>query len=150
MIIKYIGGAVLVAIGWITGESICLIFKQRSATLERFKSFVLFCENEVTFFKTEMNMIIDKFREEKNKYDELLFDTNNKDFIITKELRVFINDFFSQVVRLDTENQKYYFAEVKRRIETFQNKARSEEKIKGQTLKKLLPILALGIFILTL
>ena len=148
--IKYIGGALLIAVGWIMGQSINGIYKERVKVIERFRNFVAFCESEISFFKTEMCSVIDKFREEGNKYDDLIFDPDKKSFLRSKGTTKAISDFFSQITLLDAENQKYFFADTKNKIQQILETGQKDVELKGQMAKKLLPILAIGIFILTL
>ena len=148
--IKYIGGALLIVLGWIVGQSIFFIYKDRVSLLERFSRFVSFTESEISFFRTELSTIIDKFKEKDNRYDEMIFTENKKSFVKNKMITETINGFFDQMTRLDAENQKYFFSETKNNISQWLEKGKKDVEIKGQMAKKLLPILALGIFILLL
>ena len=148
--IKYIGGALLIVLGWIVGQSIFFIYKDRVSLLERFSRFVSFTESEISFFRTELSTIIDKFKEKDNRYDEMIFTENKKSFVKNKMITETINGFFDQMTRLDAENQKYFFSETKNNILQWLEKGKRDVEIKGQMAKKLLPILALGIFILLL
>ena len=148
--IKYIGGALLIAAGWILGNTFFTIYRDRVEMLDRFQAFLSYSENEISFFKTEMKAIIEKFRKNADKYDDLIFDKEKRSFIKNKELSSTINTFFERVTLLDSENHKYFYTETKNNVAILKEKAVKDIEIKGKMAKRLLPILAVGIFILTL
>lgn len=148
--IKYIGGALFVAAGWLLGNSLYSVYEDRIYILERFRDFILYCESEITFYKTEMDIIIDKFRDRTNKFDEIIFNEKNKNIAVSSETSKLIKNFFCRIRTLDSESQKGYFSEIQIEVNSLIEKATKELNIKGKMLKRLTPIAAIGIFILTL
>lgn len=148
--IKYIGGALFVAAGWLLGNSLYSVYEDRINILERFRDFILYCESEITFYKTEMDIIIDKFRDRTNKFDEIIFNEKNKNIAVSSETSKLIKNFFCRIRTLDSESQKGYFSEIQIEVNSLIEKATKELNIKGKMLKRLTPIAAIGIFILTL
>ena len=104
--IKYIGGALFVAAGWLLGNSLYSVYEDRIYILERFRDFILYCESEITFYKTEMDIIIDKFRDRTNKFDEIIFNEKNKNIAVSSETSKLIKNFFCRIRTLDSESQK--------------------------------------------
>lgn len=148
--IKYIGGALFVAAGWLLGNSLYSVYEDRIYILERFRDFILYCESEITFYKTEMDIIIDKFRDRTNKFDEIIFNEKNKNIAVSSETSKLIKNFFCRIRTLDSESQKGYFSEIQIEVNSLIEKATKELNVKGKMLKRLTPIAAIGIFILTL
>ena len=148
--IKYIGGALFVAAGWLLGNSLYSVYEDRIYILERFRYFILYCESEITFYKTEMDIIIDKFRDRTNKFDEIIFNEKNKNIAVSSETSKLIKNFFCRIRTLDSESQKGYFSEIQIEVNSLIEKATKELNVKGKMLKRLTPIAAIGIFILTL
>lgn len=148
--IKYIGGALFVAAGWLLGNSLYSVYEDRIYILERFRDFILYCESEITFYKTEMDIIIDKFRDRTNKFDEIIFNEKNKNIAVSSETSKLIKNFFCRIRTLDSESQKGYFSEIQIEVNSLIEKATKELNLKGKMLKRLTPIAAIGIFILTL
>ncbi len=148
--IKYIGGALFVAAGWLLGNSLYSVYEDRIYILERFRDFILYCESEITFYKTEMDIIIDKFRDRTNKLDEIIFNEKNKNIAVSSETSKLIKNFFCRIRTLDSESQKGYFSEIQIEVNSLIEKATKELNVKGKMLKRLTPIAAIGIFILTL
>lgn len=148
--IKYIGGALFVAAGWLLGNSLYSVYEDRINILERFRDFILYCESEITFYKTEMDIIIDKFRDRTNKFDEIIFNEKNKNIAVSSETSKLIKNFFCRIRTLDSESQKGYFSEIQIEVNSLIEKATKELNVKGKMLKRLTPIAAIGIFILTL
>ena len=148
--IKYIGGALFVAAGWLLGNSLYSVYEDRIYILERFRDFILYCESEITFYKTEMDIIIDKFRDRTNKLDEIIFNEKNKNIAVSSETSKLIKNFFCRIRTLDSESQKGYFSEIQIEVNSLIEKATKELNLKGKMLKRLTPIAAIGIFILTL
>ena len=148
--IKYIGGALFVAAGWLLGISLYSVYEDRINILERFRDFILYCESEITFYKTEMDIIIDKFRDRTNKFDEIIFNEKNKNIAVSSETSKLIKNFFCRIRTLDSESQKGYFSEIQIEVNSLIEKATKELNLKGKMLKRLTPIAAIGIFILTL
>lgn len=148
--IKYIGGALFVAAGWLLGNSLYSVYEDRIYILERFRDFILYCESEITFYKTEMDIIIDKFRDRTNKFDEIIFNEKNKNIAVSSETSKLIKNFFCRIRTLDSESQKGYFSEIQIEVNSLIEKATKDLNVKGKMLKRLTPIAAIGIFILTL
>ena len=148
--IKYIGGALIVACGWLIGRSLYSIYSDRKKIIERIESFVLFCESEIVYGKTEFLQIIDKFKQNENKFDKYIFRTENNSFYLTKETKDFLQDFTEKITSLDFETQKKYFVEAKQKIKNLEEKAEKDVLLKGRIFKRLLPVIAIGIFILLL
>lgn len=148
--IKYIGGALFVAAGWLLGNSLYSVYEDRIYILGRFRDFILYCESEITFYKTEMDIIIDKFRDRTNKFDEIIFNEKNKNIAVSSETSKLIKNFFCRIRTLDSESQKGYFSEIQIEVNSLIEKATKELNVKGKMLKRLTPIAAIGIFILTL
>lgn len=148
--IKYIGGALFVSAGWLLGNSLYSVYEDRIYILERFRDFILYCESEITFYKTEMDIIIDKFRDRTNKFDEIIFNEKNKNIAVSSETSKLIKNFFCRIRTLDSESQKGYFSEIQIEVNSLIEKATKELNVKGKMLKRLTPIAAIGIFILTL
>ena len=148
--IKYIGGALFVSAGWLLGNSLYSVYEDRINILERFRDFILYCESEITFYKTEMDIIIDKFRDRTNKFDEIIFNEKNKNIAVSSETSKLIKNFFCRIRTLDSESQKGYFSEIQIEVNSLIEKATKDLNVKGKMLKRLTPIAAIGIFILTL
>ena len=149
MMIKYIAGACIISAGVIVGNSINLIYKDRICVLKRFYDFVMFCENEINFYKTEMCTIIEKFRENSHKFDKIIFEKENT-FLIKGENALMIKNFFRQITELDSDSQKYYFSDIKTKTKRLIEEAEKDANVNGKMFKRLTPILALGITVLTL
>lgn len=148
--LKYLGGALFVAAGWLLGNSIQSVYSDRIALLERFRDFVRYCESEINYYKTAMDDIIDKFTDKNNKYDAILFDSYNKNLLVSKETAETIKGYFIGIKTLDSESQKGFFSETLMKTDRLIENAKRDLNVKGKMLKKLAPIAAIGIFILTL
>lgn len=148
--LKYIGGALFVAAGWLLGNSIQAVYSDRVGLLERFRDFVRYCESEINYYKTTMSDIVDKFTDKNNKFDAIIFAVDNKSLLETKETSEMIRGYFNGVKTLDSESQKGFFAETLLKTDRAIENAKRDLAIKGKMLKKLAPIAAIGIFILTL
>ena len=148
--LKYIGGAMFVAAGWLLGNSIQAVYSDSVGLLERFRDFVRYCESEISYYKTAMSDIIDKFTDKNNKYDAIIFAAESKSLLMTKETSEMIKGFFNGVRTLDSDSQKCFFAEILLRTDRATENAKRDLAIKGKMLKRLAPVAAIGIFILTL
>ncbi len=149
--VKYIGGALLVATGWLLGNSLCSVYADRIHILDRFHEFVLFCESEINYYKSDMDVIIEKFRKNSpSKYDEYIFsDSLKKRFTFNARFAV-VHNFTEKVRSMDSDSLRGFLAETINEITKQKEKATLDYEVKGKMLKKLLPIAAVGIFILTL
>lgn len=149
--IKYIGGALLVATGWLLGNAVCSVYSDRIQVLDRFREFVLFCESEINYYKTDMNAIIEKFiAASQSKYDENIFSDKFAKKFISKDCLCLMQSFPEKVRTLDSESLRGYIKQTLGEISFQKEKAVKNYEIKGKMIKKLLPIAAVGIFILTL
>ena len=149
--IKYIGGALLVATGWLLGKSLCSVYSDRIVVLERFYEFVTYCESEINYYKTDMDAIIEKIRTvSPSKYDKILFENDAKKTFIPKECQLVITTFPEKVRSMDSESLRGFLKETQNEVTRQKEKAKRDYEIKGKMMKKLLPIAAVGIFILTL
>ena len=140
----------MIACGWLIGNSLSSIYRERQNLLERFNTFLLFCESEITYEKEELSTIIDKFLQEKNKFDSYIFNRNYIGIYMEKPTRTFINTFLDKISILDSETQKKYFAEAKNQISIMETNALKKVNTQGKMMKKLIPVIAIGLFILTL
>ena len=150
MIIKLIGAATIISVGIVIGNSLYYIFSERIKILERFMSFVIFCESEIEYYKTEMNDIIEKFINNQSKYDDLIFKKDKKTFYITNDNKKIIDLFFTDILTLDSDTQKYFFSKTKNDLTIALNNAKNDLTVKGKMFKKLIPIASIGIVILIL
>ena len=150
MIIKLIGAAIIISAGIVLGNTLHNIYVERIKILERFMSFVIFCESEIEYYKSEMNDIIEKFRDIKFKYDDYIFNKNKKSFFITDENKKNIDIFFIDILTLDSNTQKYFFSKTKNEFTVALDKAQKDLALKGKMFKKLIPIATVGIVILIL
>lgn len=149
MILKFIGGALIISAGIVLGNSCNAVYCERLNVLERFHSFVIFCESEINYYRTELGTIIEKFKANGQKTDDIIF--NNKTSInISPECRKLIDGFFRDIPTLDSDTQQYFFNKTKTETTQAIIRAKSDIINKGKMLKKLLPIISIGIFILFL
>lgn len=150
MIFKFIGGALIISAGIALGNSCNTVYCERLNVLERFHCFVIFCESEIKYYRTEFGFIVKKFTENtQQKADDIIF--NSKTSInVSAECRKLIDGFFRDIPTLDSETQQYFFDKTKTEITQAITRAKSDVTKKGKMLKKLLPIISVGIFILFL
>lgn len=147
--LKFIAGGMLVVGGYALGNSIKKIYEDRICVLERFLDFLIYCESEITFYKNEFSIIIKNFKKEENKYDKYIFNGKTS-FIFTKKNKIVIDKFFTDIGKFDMETQMKKITDIKNIIIKAINQANNDLLLKGNTYKKLSPIIALGIFILLL
>ena len=140
----------MIICGWFTGNSLYSVYADRMRLLDRFKAFLLFCESEITYEKTELATIIERFRQDSNPYDSYIFDRDYNGIHVSKPIRTCINTFLDKISILDSETQKKFFFEVKNTVSVLETSGNKQINSQGKMLKKLLPVIAIGIFILTL
>jgi hypothetical protein len=150
MTVKFIAGALIVVAGVLLGNSINAVYAERISVLERFHEFLIFCESEIGYYRTEFATIIDKFTQNENKYDKYIFDEKYNGLYMTKETKSLIAGFIGEIGKLDSDTQKGFFANTEHKLLSALEKAKKDKEIKGKTWKKLAPIAAIGIFILLL
>lgn len=147
---RLIAGVLIIIASVLLGGAVSGVYKRRIKFLNDYLEFISFSEGEIQVFRREIKLLIERFTKERDgDFSQFLrrrfLDNEN---CASDDDKLSVEEFVMGLSELDSESQKGYIELCKERAEKSLREAEQNEKIKGATIKKLLPLGGAALFLI--
>ncbi|MDD4316660.1 MAG: stage III sporulation protein AB [Clostridia bacterium] len=156
---NFVAGILIVIACTYAGIGIDGYYKTKIAVLREFLDFIDFALTEITFMKTDVVSLVKKYALKQSRLSNALSAINNPCEAevgnlalvwLTAGEKALVLDFVKGVAALDHSSQRGYAEEYKAKVSQYLRGAEETRATKGKLVKKLAPLLGLGIMIVIL